>query len=109
MHVVADGDSLEKLAALYLNDPHRGKEIFELNRGILSDPNLLPIGAELKIPDRATSAMMNRQSRRPGYLGDPNVREAAMGDLIPVRSMPSANTGTAPPPQAQLTRPIAAD
>jgi len=103
-HVVADGDSLEKLAALYLSDPHRGKEIFELNRDILSDPNLLPIGAELKIPDRVSRASTVRQSRRPGFQGDANVREAAMGDLVPVRSLP-----TAAPPQAQLTPPVAAD
>jgi hypothetical protein len=107
-HVVADGDSLEKLASLYLNDPHRGKEIYELNRGILSDPNLLPIGAELKIPDRTNPAAWARQSRLPGYQGDAAVREAAMGDLVPIRSMPSANTSS-PPPHAQLTRPVQAD
>jgi nucleoid-associated protein YgaU len=108
-HIVTDGDSLEKLAALYLNDPHRGNEIFELNRGILSDPNLLPIGAELKIPDRVASTMPIRQSQRPGYQGDSGVREAAMGDLIPVRSVPAANAAASAPPQAQLARPIAAD
>jgi nucleoid-associated protein YgaU len=103
-HIVADGDSLEKLASLYLSDPHRGKEIFELNRDILSDPNLLPIGAELKIPDRIARASADRQSRLPGFRGDQNVREAAMGNLVPVRALPSV-----PPPQAQLTHPVAAD
>ena len=107
-HIVADGDSLEKLASLYLNDPQRGKEIYELNRGLLSDPNLLPIGAELKIPERAGPTAWSRQSRLPGYQGDTAVREAATGDLVPIRSMPSA-VGSPPPPHAQLTRPIEAD
>ncbi len=107
-HIIADGDSLEKLAGLYLHDPQRGKEIYELNRGVLSDPNLLPIGAELKIPDRASPTSWARQSRLPGYQGDAAVREAAIGDLIPIRSMPNASISSSPP-HAQLTRPIAAD
>jgi nucleoid-associated protein YgaU len=52
-HIIVDGDSLPKLARRYLNDPERGAEIFELNRGVLSSPELLPIGAELKIPSAA--------------------------------------------------------
>jgi nucleoid-associated protein YgaU len=107
-HIVADGDSLEKLAALYLSDPQRSKEIFELNRGILSDPNLLPIGAELKIPERIARTSWDRQSRRPGFQGDSTVREAATGDLVPIRSFSEINPG-AVPPRAQLTRPVAAD
>jgi LysM repeat protein len=105
-HVVADGDSLEKIAALYLSDPQRGKEIYELNRDVLSDPNLLPIGAELKIPDRASRTSWNRQSCRPGFQGDATIRQASNGDLVPVRSLPEVNVI---PPHAQLTRPIAAD
>ena len=49
-HVIVDGDSLAKLAGRYLDDPRRSEEIFALNRGVFSDPELLPIGAELKIP-----------------------------------------------------------
>ena len=51
-HVVVDGDSLSRLAARYLGDPHRVAEIYELNRGVLTNPDLLPIGAELTIPAR---------------------------------------------------------
>ena len=49
-HIVVDGDSLERLASRYLSDPKRSREIYELNRETLSSPDLLPIGAELKIP-----------------------------------------------------------
>ena len=51
-HVVADGDTLSRLAAAYLGRADRYLEIFELNRPLLSSPDLLPIGATLKIPSR---------------------------------------------------------
>ena len=51
-HKIADGDTLSKLAAVYLDRSDRYLEIFELNRDILTVPDLLPIGRELKIPPR---------------------------------------------------------
>ncbi len=50
IHVVTNGDTLEKLAERYLNDAGRALEIFDLNRDQLSNPHLLPIGVELRIP-----------------------------------------------------------
>jgi hypothetical protein len=104
-HVIIDGDSLEKLAGRYLNDPRRGSEIYELNRELLANPDLLPIGAELKIPDRSPRETWDRQTRR---LPDSNsrVREAAHSNLVPIRSI-----GLEAPiiPQAQLTYPMRAD
>lgn len=50
IHVVHPGDSLERLARRYLGDEARAIEIFDLNRQLLENPHLLPIGAELKIP-----------------------------------------------------------
>ena len=50
VHVVANGDTLEKLADRYLNDAGRALEIFDLNRDQLSNPHLLPIGVELRVP-----------------------------------------------------------
>jgi nucleoid-associated protein YgaU len=101
-HIVVDGDSLEKLANLYLDDPTRGKEIFELNREALSNPDLLPIGIELKIPDRAAHNAWAHQTRRLPGLGEAALREAASGDLVPVRSMPSYENLA---PRAQLSAP----
>ena len=49
-HRVIDGDTLPSLAQRYLGSPTRAREIFDANRDVLSDPELLPIGAELKIP-----------------------------------------------------------
>lgn len=50
-HVVHAGDSLESLAERYLGDEARALELFDLNRSVLENPHLLPIGAELAIPE----------------------------------------------------------
>jgi nucleoid-associated protein YgaU len=52
VHRLADGDTLGNLAARYLGDPQRWVELFEANRDVLSDPAILPLGVELKIPAR---------------------------------------------------------
>ncbi len=52
-HVVQNSDTLEKLAERYLGDAGRALEIFDLNREVLDNPHLLPMGAELRIPDEA--------------------------------------------------------
>jgi nucleoid-associated protein YgaU len=51
-HTVVDGDTLASLAKRYLGSAERAKEILAANRDVLSDPRLLPIGSELKIPPR---------------------------------------------------------
>jgi nucleoid-associated protein YgaU len=51
-HKIVDGDTLGNLAARYLGSANRANEIFEANRDVLSDPELLTIGVELHIPAR---------------------------------------------------------
>jgi nucleoid-associated protein YgaU len=53
IHVVHQGDSLDRLAKRYLGDEARALEIFDLNRDVLENPHLLPIGAELRMPAKA--------------------------------------------------------
>jgi LysM repeat protein len=55
-HRVEDGDTLTALAVRYLGRADGYRQIFELNRDVLSSPDLLPIGAVLKIPARAGGA-----------------------------------------------------
>ena len=50
VHIVRNGDTLEKLAERYLGDEGRALELFDLNRDQLTNPHLLPIDAELRIP-----------------------------------------------------------
>jgi hypothetical protein len=51
-HRIADGDTLIKLAQQYLGRADRYLEIYDRNRDVLSNPDLLPIGVILKIPQR---------------------------------------------------------
>jgi nucleoid-associated protein YgaU len=50
LHTVVDGDALPDLARRYLGSADRARDIFAANRDVLSDPQLLPIGVQLKIP-----------------------------------------------------------
>jgi nucleoid-associated protein YgaU len=50
IHVVHQGDSLDRLAKRYLGDEARALEIFDLNREVLDNPHILPIGVELRLP-----------------------------------------------------------
>jgi nucleoid-associated protein YgaU len=50
VHTVASGDTLSKLAKRYLGDAGAYMKIFEANKDILKDPNLIKVGQELKIP-----------------------------------------------------------
>jgi nucleoid-associated protein YgaU len=50
IHVVHQGDSLDRLAKRYLGDEARALEIFDANRDVLDNPHLLPLGAELRMP-----------------------------------------------------------
>jgi nucleoid-associated protein YgaU len=52
LHKIVDGDTLPALAEQFLGSSQRGMEIFNANREVLSNPDLLPIGGELKIPQR---------------------------------------------------------
>jgi len=47
-----DGDTLEKIADRLLGSAQRAGEIFELNRGVLSRPDLLPVGVTIMLPPR---------------------------------------------------------
>jgi len=49
-HTVARHDTLFGLARLYYNDPARWKDIYEANRGSISDPNKIRVGQRLLIP-----------------------------------------------------------
>lgn len=49
-HRIADGDTLEALAERYLGGRDRWRSIYEANRVLLRDRDILPIGQEIKIP-----------------------------------------------------------
>jgi nucleoid-associated protein YgaU len=49
-YVVVKGDSLSKIAAREYGDANKWRTIFEANKGLISDPDLIYPGQELKIP-----------------------------------------------------------
>lgn len=52
VHTVVSGDTLSKLAKTYLGDSGRYMEIFNANKGALSNPDLIKVGQRLNIPAR---------------------------------------------------------
>jgi hypothetical protein len=103
-HVVVDGDSLAKLAGRYLDDPRRSDEIFELNRGLLTDPELLPIGVELTIPGPGQIVDVSRGGSQSLRSGQSALHAATSRGLVPVRPIPRDPSATIPP-RAQLLTP----
>jgi nucleoid-associated protein YgaU len=101
-HVVVDGDSLARLAGRYLDDPRRGEEIFALNQGVLTDPALLPIGAELKLPDRATTGSGTNSPPKSSPGGGPQLHSASHHGRAPAQPVPITLEVI---PRAQLLRP----
>jgi LysM repeat protein len=49
---VASGDTLSKLAKTYLGDTNRYMEIFKANGDLLTNPDQIKVGQQLKIPAR---------------------------------------------------------
>lgn len=55
-HILADGDTLSRLAERYLGDATRSGEILAWNTDAITDPSLLPIGRVIRIPPRTPVA-----------------------------------------------------
>lgn len=49
-HVIQSGDSLSSLAERYLGSQGKFQELYDANRGVLTDPNRLPLGTTIVIP-----------------------------------------------------------
>lgn len=50
IYVVKEGDSLSKIALREYGDEQQWKRIFDANRGIIDDPDLIHPGQKLRIP-----------------------------------------------------------
>lgn len=52
IYTVTSGDTLSKISKKYLDNPNRYNEIFNLNKDILTNPDLIKVGQRLKIPNK---------------------------------------------------------
>jgi nucleoid-associated protein YgaU len=101
-HVVVDGDSLAKLADRYLDDAALGEEIYQLNKDVLNDPELLPIGVELRIPDNRVAHSTQRFA---GAIGMQAAHSSPPPGMVPVDWKPRPFDSE---PRAQLLSPVPA-
>lgn len=101
-HVVSDGDSLPQLAERYLGDASRAREIYELNRDTLMNPDLLPIGEKLRIPQRASEPS---QFNVYDASGSPTASYTPQRRLVPLPELPDSVRNA---PRARLQRPVSA-
>ena len=51
MYIVQSGDSLSKIAKKFYGDAASWKKIFEANRDVVKNPDLIQPGWKLQIPD----------------------------------------------------------
>lgn len=49
-HVVAAGENLSRIALRYYGDANLYTTIFEANKDVLKDPDLVKVGQKLRIP-----------------------------------------------------------
>jgi LysM repeat protein len=52
IYEVKSGDTLSKISKKYLDNPNRYNDIFNLNKDILSNPDVIKVGQRLKIPNK---------------------------------------------------------
>jgi nucleoid-associated protein YgaU len=67
-HRIRDGDSLPRLAHRYLGSADRWREILNVNRDVIVDPELLPVGKLIRIPPTAGDQRGREDGSRPGHV-----------------------------------------
>ena len=50
-YTVVKGDSLSKIAKREYGDAHKWHKIFEANRDVIDDPDMIEVGQDLIIPE----------------------------------------------------------
>ena len=90
-HRVVDGDTLSRLALRYLGDADRFAEIFEANRELLPEPDVLPIGVQLTIPPENSPPQTARAAIRSGGAAPPTAAQdgGETPQLRPLTPIPS--------------------
>lgn len=96
-HKIVDGDTLQKLAQRYLGSADRYADLYQYNRDVLKNPEVLPIGVELRIPPKYILP--------PTGSIDGSALPAAQGNASPGNSAGAQSTATpAMPPLVNVPR-----
>lgn len=98
-YVIHDGDDLTGISTRFYGHPGGAAAVWEANRDVIPDPNLLPIGTELRLPPAWT-------------VGGPHAHASAASvrSIEPPHSpaaMPRPSAPAAPAPQVWLGSPQA--
>jgi nucleoid-associated protein YgaU len=84
VHRIRDGDTLRKIAEKYFKNGDRWIEILDANRSILRDPEVLPVGKEIKIPESKNHALEGSNAVMPSI--QPTVpQDEPLTRLVPIR------------------------
>jgi nucleoid-associated protein YgaU len=62
-YTVKAGDNLQKIAKQLLGDASKWKEIYEANKDLIKDPNVINVGMELEIPGEEPKASPRHEMR----------------------------------------------
>jgi nucleoid-associated protein YgaU len=90
-HKIVDGDTLPGLAQRYLGRGDRYQELFECNRDVLKNPEILPIGAELRIPSSSSLPPADNGAASLAPLpSPPATAETSSPPLVPLPKTPVA-------------------
>ncbi len=90
--VVRDGDDLTGISTRFYGHPGGATAVWQANRDLIPDPNLLPIGAELRLPPAWSVGGPQLVSAGSGRSIEPPA-----GPPVP-RSMPAVPVGQGNPP-----------
>ena len=86
-YTVAPGDSLWRIAQTQLGNGSRWKEIYEVNRSVISDPNRIWAGQVLTIPDSNLNVPADQSGKEPAVT-------TPSGRPIPMASVNGVNFNT---------------
>lgn len=96
LHVVRPGDTLRSLSRLYYNgDSEPWSLIYELNRSLIPDPDVLPVGSTLRIREIGNpAALATAASSAPATAPAPTPKSPPKATVVPL-SDPVSTQGAA--------------
>ncbi len=110
--IASDQENLHLLAGYYYNNPREWKRIYNDNRGVIRNPNRLPVGKTLKIqvgdgwkPRFTYTEWLQTANRNGQWHSGQTWRRARSGAAVPAPEQNAAE----PTPAPQATEPPAAE